>query len=215
MCKIKRYNFSLIELVAATAIFAILMVLVMNMFSSALDILSKNASNTKMSAAAQTTLDYLEERLINCDKDTLKDNFIINDTETLYPVEGAPLKFKTSVNISDSIDLNERRYGEFSVKLQCPANDDDWSLQVKFDSNDSAGKYNEDFTTILGNVTNFIVSALDSGMQLTKSDICYVKVDILVLSPDDFATWYADGKDYNSEFYKEKVFIYSRIIALP
>ena len=115
MCKIKRYNFSLIELVAATAIFAILMVLVMNMFSSALDILSKNASNTKMSAAAQTTLDYLEERLINCDKDTLKDNFSTNDT--LYPVEGAPLKFKTSVNISDSIDLNERRYGEFSVKL--------------------------------------------------------------------------------------------------
>lgn len=219
MNKAKKYNFSLIELLASIAIFAILMVVVMNMFSGATNLLSNNASNTKMSAAAQTAFDYLEERIINCDPDTLTDNFSTSEEIQPLATTADALNFMTSVNISEGVDLKYRRYGEFFIGLESGythgghIHSKDWALKIQFITEGEG--YEEDFTTLLDNVTNFTVTAYDVDMNKTKTAPKYIKIDIEMLSEGDFEVWYADGHNKNSDFYKEKVFVYTRIITLP
>ena len=219
MNKAKKYNFSLIELLASIAIFAILMVVIMNMFSGATNLLNSNASKTKMSAAAQTAFDYIEERLINCDHDTLAANFSSNETIHPLATNADAFNFMTSVNISEDLDLKYRRYGEFFIGLEpgyshgSHNHEKDWALKIRFIT-ESTG-YEEDFNTLLNNVTDFIVTAYDKDMNLTKTDPKYIKINIEMLPEEDFEVWYADGHNKNSEFYKEKVFIYTRIITLP
>ena len=240
MGKIKRYNFSLIELLAAVSIFAILMVIVMNMFSSAMVVLSKNSGYTKMSAAVQTAFDYLEERLVNCDEASLADNFSSAECIPVMEDSNSVFTMLTSVDISNE-NLNQQRVGKLYLALDRGINgrESDWSLDImfnidsdgdgNFEDNDGDNEYEEDYIALLSNVTSFKLTALkhDGTERTSNSDqIKYIRIDLEMLSPedfesfnfakmeqDDFEAWLDD--EQNRDFYNDKVYQFSRIVTLP
>ena len=241
-----RYNFSLIELLSAVSIFAILMVVTMSIFSTSMNVLSQNVSNSKISASAKIALDYIEDMLINAERADLfvKDGkhpdfnngkfFDRNDppNDQDYEIEFSPndddydyIAFRTIASFESGNKLDESRYGLFGVALNRTINDPQYrNLVVMFDvGNDgftSTQEYQTQFTSLLSNVCKFKMAVYDnefnsSDVTITKDNIKYVKIDLEILSDDDFEKWQNMTGSMADDFYSEKVYQFSRIVTLP
>ena len=236
-----RYNFSLIELLAASAIFAILMVVTMSIFSLSMDVLSKNVSNSKISASTKIALDYIEDMLKNSYRedlfsDSAKDShlrggelFTSSNNSIEFASTAAPdyLAFR-SIASFEAKELNEARYGLFGIALNKQENSQNYgNLLVVFDvgndgiANDSSNwaAYETHYTTLLNNVTRFSITAYDNEFgtnDLDATNIKYLQINLETLAPEDFEIWRnMNTGGAKNDFYNEKAFVFSRIVTLP
>ena len=232
-----RYNFSLIELLSAVAIFAILMVVTMSIFSTSMNVLSQNTSNSKISASAKIALDYIEDMLINAERADLfgqdgkhadfdDGKFFNSNTEIEFsPNDGDYdyIAFRTIASFESGNSLAEARYGLFGVALNRETNSELYrNLVVMFDvGNDdfvSNQEYQTEFTSLLSNVCKFKMAVYDNGFDnssVNANNVKYVKIDLEILSDDDFAKWQDMTGSLADDFYNEKVYHFSRIVTLP
>ena len=234
-----RYNFSLIELLSAVSIFAILMVVTMSIFSTSMNVLSQNVSNSKISANAKIALDYIEDMLINAERADLfgqtnkhadfDDGKIFQESDN-YEIVFSPndedcdyIAFRTIASFESGNNLDESRYGLFGVALDRETNSELYrNLVVMFDvGNDgftSTQEYQTQFTSLLSNVCKFKMAVYKddfNNSSVNADEVKYVKIDLEILSDDDFEKWQNMTGSMADDFYSEKVYQFSRIVTLP
>lgn len=221
-------KFSLIEVLVAVAIFAILIVLVMDIFGRATKTMSSNVQNVKVSASAKIAFDYLEDMLKNANNDDLINGYDIgkvfstnaNGVEITEEGQFPVVAMRSVANVSADKEFDQCRYGEFyfGVNKLSKSNDDYGCLQIYFKTDGGSAYAQTSPVTLLYGVTMLKLTAHDKdwGNDFASKPMKYIKIDIEMFTPEDFQLWKTkeEGDDKNF-FYNNNVFVFSRIIKLP
>ena len=82
----------------------------------------------------------------------------------------------------------------------------------------STQEYQTQFTSLLSNVCKFKMAVYKDDFDnssVNADKVKYVKIDLEILSDDDFEKWQNMTGSIADDFYSEKVYQFSRIVTLP